>query len=496
MNNRLHLSSTLATAVLFLALVGAGGSVSLAQVPLGPTPLVPPPGQQEVIRDQFIVELKPGVARDAFIQAHGFVPLFRYILINGFAARMSQMAASRLAADSRVQSISPDLIVRAFPKPPSRGHGGGSGGSGGTTSCPDTSSAQNFPPQVPTGVQRVGAIDATGNSTDATGLNVPAAVIDTGIDLCHPDLKDNIKGGVNLVDTSGKPPMDDNGHGTHVAGIIGAAANSFGVVGVAPQASLYAVKVLAADGSGALSTVIKGLDWAAQNGMRVANLSLGAFDFSLGSSSLCSAVTNAVAAGVTVVVAAGNSAYEALFFTPANCRDSLTVSAFVDSDGHEGNQGTSFTISGIEQTDDTFANAFSNYSNYCWDLDGDGVCTASDKLLISFTAPGVQILSTMPTYSVTLNNPNGANKSLNYDYLTGTSMAAPHVAGLAARYLEKNPSAKPAEVRDGLTAVAKCYGGTAGSSDVLFPSEALTCSVPWPNDPDSAPEPLAHASGF
>src|SRR6266542_3770975 len=87
MNNRLHLSSTLATAVLFLALVGAGGSVSLAQVPLGPTPLVPPPGQQEVIRDQFIVELKPGVARDAFIQAHGFVPLFRYILINGFAAR-------------------------------------------------------------------------------------------------------------------------------------------------------------------------------------------------------------------------------------------------------------------------------------------------------------------------------------------------------------------------------------------------------------------------
>src|SRR5712692_7743669 len=99
MNSRLHLSSKLATAVLFLALVGAAGSISLAQVPLGPTPLAPPPGQQEVIRDQFIVELKPGVARDAVIQAHGLVPLFPYTLINGFAARMSQMAASRLAAD-------------------------------------------------------------------------------------------------------------------------------------------------------------------------------------------------------------------------------------------------------------------------------------------------------------------------------------------------------------------------------------------------------------
>jgi len=80
-------------------------------------------------------------------------------------------------------------------------------------------------------------------------------------------------------------------------------------------------------------------------------------------------------------------------------------------------------------------------------------------------------------------------------------MAAPHVAGLAARYLETNPSATPAQVRAGLTEVAKCYGGTnpptAGSlpSDVTFPG-ALTCSVPWPNDPDSAWEPLAHASGF
>src|SRR6266540_2488766 len=193
MNSRLHSSSKLATAILFLTLVGAGWSVSLAQVPLGPTPLAPPPGQQEVIRDQFIVELRPGVAGDAVIQAHGLVPLFRYTLINGFAARMSQMAANRLAADARIQSVSPDLIVRAFPKPSSPGHGGGTDGSGGTTSCPDTSSAQNPPQQVPTGVQRVGAIDpTTGTSTGATGSNIRAAVIDTGIDLCHPDLKDNI----------------------------------------------------------------------------------------------------------------------------------------------------------------------------------------------------------------------------------------------------------------------------------------------------------------
>lgn len=141
------------------------------------------------------------------------------------------------------------------------------------------------PEQVPTGVSRIGA-----SLAGTTGAGVPVAILDTGVDPCHPDLVGNLKGGVNLTAKGNKPPKDGHGHGTHVAGIIGAALNGFGVVGVAPEAWLYAVKVLGDDGSGSLSTMIKGLDWAVSNGMRVANLSLGALDLSLGSGPMCKAV--------------------------------------------------------------------------------------------------------------------------------------------------------------------------------------------------------------
>ncbi len=450
-----------------------------AQQLIGPTPLPPPPGVPEVIPGQFIVELRPGVNRDAFINEHRVAAFHHYTLINGFAARMSQTAADRLAADARVRSVHPDLVVRAFAKPSAPGGGGGNSGGGST--CPDTSSAMSDPQIVPTGISRIGASSA---STTGTGAGVKVAVIDTGIDLCHPDLKANLKGGVNLL--AKKPPTDDHGHGTHVAGIIGAVDNAFGVVGVAPQAALYAVKVLDKDGSGSLSTAIKGLDWAAKNQMKVANLSLGAFDFSLGSGPMCTAVANAVAAGVTVVAAAGNSAFEALYFTPANCPDSLTVSAFVDLNGIVGGDG-SVTINEILEYDDTFADSFSNYSDYCWDLDGNSQCSDADTLIVSLMAPGVEILSTLPTSSVTLNDPTSANKQLNYDTLTGTSMAAPHVAGAAALYCGANPGATPKQVRAELTTGGMCPDGTGGH---------ISCPEPWLDDYDSAWEPLLYVGSW
>jgi subtilisin family serine protease len=236
------------------------------------------------------------------------------------------------------------------------------------------------PQVVPTGVSRIGA-----NSTTATGLNVKVAVIDTGIDPCHPDL--NVEDGVSFVETE-TDYKDYHGHGTHVAGIIGAKDNGFGVVGVAPAVTLYAVKVLDKTGSGSFANVIAGIDWAAANNMHVANLSLGALGdflcvvFGLcGIGPECTAVANAVNAGVTVVVAAGNAADETLYYTPAHCPYSLTVTALADSDGIPGFSGSILRMGrGTKEYDDTFAETFSNWSDYCWDRNGNMVCDNKDSL--------------------------------------------------------------------------------------------------------------------
>ncbi len=325
-----------------LLLIGSLVSPAEAQQLIGPTPLPRPPGKPEVIPGQFIVELKPGVGRDAFIKEHRIAAFYLYGIIygiiHGFAARMSQRAADRLVGNMRVRSVSPDLVVHASPKPdspPGKKGDGGDGKAPNGGNCPDFSSNPDFDPcsnaeVAPTGVSRIGAAP---DPAKPTGAGVKVAVIDTGIDLCHPDLVSNYKGGKNFMTNGKKPPTDDNGHGTHVAGIIAAAANGFGVVGVAPEVDLYSVKVLNANGEGSLSTVIKGLEWAVQNKMRVANLSLSAIDFSLAMGPMCTAVANAAAAGVTVVAAAGNFISDAIAFTPANCVDSLTVSAFMDVNG-------------------------------------------------------------------------------------------------------------------------------------------------------------------
>src|SRR5262249_48794038 len=132
---------------------------------------------------------------------------------------------------------------------------------------------------------------------------VRVGVIDTGIDANHPDLHANVAGGYNAID-SGKPYFDDNGHGTHVSGTIAGARDGRGVVGVAPKAALYAIKVLNAEGSGYTSDIIKGIVWAANNHIQVVNMSLSA---PMGSIFERLAMQYAAARGVTIVAAAGNS---------------------------------------------------------------------------------------------------------------------------------------------------------------------------------------------
>jgi subtilisin family serine protease len=271
-----------------LFVVALGTEIAAAQSIVGSSRTAPP----SVIPGQYIVELQAGVATETVVRRHRLTPRAQWRIINGFAARMSDVTARRLAMDPLVKSVAPDLIVEASPPTTRR-------------RLPD------MPAICPIG------------ATPASAPGVKVAVIDSGIDDCHPELTGRVRGGVNVLNPS-RPPHDDHGHGTDVA-----AGMSWR--GIVPGVSLYAVKVLDATGKGALSDVISGIDWAARNGMHVANLSLGALDawcyyFGIcGASAECSAISNAAAAGMTVIVTAGQPKSETAFYTPANCADSVAL---------------------------------------------------------------------------------------------------------------------------------------------------------------------------
>ena len=226
-----------------------------------------------------------------------------------------------------------------------------------------------FAQLLPRGVNRVdGDLSSTVSGNGAGSVNVDIAIVDTGIQISHPDLNVYRQKSFVSYTTSAN---DDHGHGTHVAGIAAAKDNTIGVVGVAPGARLWAVKVLGSSGSGSVSTVIKGIDYVTDNAglIDIANLSLGC---ECPSTSLNTAISNSVKAGITYVVAAGNSGKNAASFSPANHPSVIAVSAIVDSDGKCGHSGTSTTYGG----DDRFA-SFSNYGS-----------------VIDIAAPGVSIYST------------------------------------------------------------------------------------------------------
>ncbi|MFC1716953.1 S8 family serine peptidase [Candidatus Poribacteria bacterium] len=234
--------------------------------------------------------------------------------------------------------------------------------------------------ETPWGVNRVNAPAAWGTSK---GAGVDVAILDTGIDYDHPDLDGNLVGGVNFSGTAADGNTnasywnDNYGHGTHCAGIVAAEDNATGVVGVAPDADLWAVKVLGDNGSGPVSDIIQGIEWCANNSIEVASMS-----FSGGYSASMDAACNAAyadGAGVLLVAAAGNY-YGGLVASPANFGAVIAVSALDSND-----QIARFSNIGQE---------------------------------IELTAPGVNINSTYV----------GGG----YTSKSGTSMACPHVSGVAA----------------------------------------------------------------
>jgi subtilisin family serine protease len=358
------------------------------------------------------------------------------VAVKGFSARLTRYQIRRLLADNRVAAVEPDVVVTTAEH--------------GQRRVSSLAYAATTTETTPTGVNR---IDAELNPrTNCSGVGV--AVIDTGIDLTHPDLY--VAGNVSFVRGS-KNGNDDNGHGTHVAGIVAAkTGDSRGVRGVAPNARLYAVKVLNSSGSGSLSQVLSGVNWVTQNaksrGIKVANMSLG---FQGTSSTLNITIANSVAAGVTYVVAAGNSASDAGGFSPANSPDAIAVSAVCDSDGKCGAYGPATSYG----ADDRFA-SFSNFG-----------------ATIEIAAPGVSICSTY--------------KKGGYATMSGTSMASPHVAGAAAQYLASYPTATPGEVRLALIAL-----GTAQSPVAPTPDSTGRLRGGFSGDPDTSAEPLLDAAGL
>lgn len=373
---------------------------------------------QHVIPGSYIVVFKDSVTNptevaDEMARLHGLSIEYTYTTaLKGFSATIPQARLDKISQDSRVQFISENRTVQIF--------------------------AQT----IPTGISRVKAPE---NSNKGSGVGV--AVIDTGIDLTHPDLQANIIANKSCIKGK-KTGNDDNGHGSHVAGTIAAVNNDIGVVGVAPQAKLVAVKVLNYNGSGTWASVICGVDWvtgnAATYNIKAANMSLGgggSSDNNCGNTNndaLHKAICKSTSAGVTYVVAAGNSTTNASTFVPAAYDDTvITVSALADSDGQPGGLGPTTSYG----ADDTFA-SFSNYGS-----------------VVDLGAPGVAIYSTW--------------KGGGYNTISGTSMATPHVAGSAALYIQSHPGVTWSQVRDGLKAVAETLGNGHTDPSGLHPEPVV-----------------------
>ena len=326
--------------------------------------------------------------------------------VQGFAAELSDSAVAALQADPDVALVATDPVVHA--------------------------SAGQVETSAPWGLDRIDqmwlTLDGQYHYT-ASGAGTSVYIVDTGINLTHTEFGGRAVTGVDYV-TSGGTATDCNGHGTHVAGIVGGAT-----FGVAKNARLVAVRVLDCSGSGEGSTVIAGLDWVAQQKSAspgtpmVVNMSLGGGAAPV----LDSAVARIVAAGVTVVVAAGNSTVDACTTSPARAPDAITVAATDASDN------------------------FASFSNY-------GAC-------VDIAAPGVSV----PSAYIGSNTATAT--------LSGTSMASPHVAGAAALYLSVNPAATPAQVTTALTSNAvggPIQGLPANTTARLLDVEFLAGSTPVP----------------
>src|SRR5215210_4375170 len=378
------------------------------------------PPQNAGEENRFIVVLEddvssPNDVADAHARRYGAAVTNVYShALNGYAAKVPEQALPGIRHDPRVAFVEHDSVQHAADQ------------------------------KLPTGINRIeGDLSSTkaGNGLDT--VNADIAVLDTGIQKDHPDL--NVAGGYNCTSSIRSNYGDGHGHGTHVAGIAAAKDGNTGVVGAAPGARLWAMKVLTDSGMGFTSWIICGIDRVTamntdanpDNNIEVANMSLSGS----GGDSTCNsffdpyhkAICNSTKAGVTYAVAAGNSNTDLKDSRPATYDQVLAVTAVSDFNGVPGGGAVATCRADV---DDTSAD-FSNFTTV-------GHTDANHTI----AAPGVCIESTW--------------KGSTYNTISGTSMASPHVAGTAALFKANNPTATPAQVmtalRDDAAAQPPSYG--------------------------------------
>ncbi len=373
-----------------------------------------------------IIKYREGVvAARAVIR--GVQPTFRYSLFRGAATRVRAGDIEALSREPSIERVYRDLPVHT---------------------CLDVSVPLVSVPRV--------------WEAGYTGRGIKVAVVDTGIDSAHPDFSGRIAATTYF---NGSSPADENGHGTHVAGILaGSGATSGGRYrGVAPEASLYIARVLDAHGDGLMSHVMAGIEWAVEQRVQVINLSLGGAGPCDGSDALSETCDAAVEAGYVVCVAAGNAGPGASTVGPPGCgRLVITVGASTDSDQVADFSGRGPTSDGRTKPDLLFP--------------GAGI--------ISCRARGTSIGRVIDDYHVET---------------SGTSMATPHAAGVAALLLEARANLSPAQLKDILmnTAVSLGLDGNAQGSGRADAYQAyLGQAGPTPPPPSpTPPSPPSSAEG-
>lgn len=335
------------------SLLFAGLLLGLAAAP--GTTLAAPPAKVKVL---ITFKKYPGKTQKTLVENNGGKISHQHVIVPTISAELTPAAITALSKHKDIDFIEPDGMVQAV----------------------DAELDSVW------GVKRIGSGFAHSSNPAINGAGINIAILDTGIDYTHADLAANYRGGYDFVNRD-NDPRDDNGHGTHVAGTIAAADNDTGVVGVAPKANIYALKVLDANGSGYFSNMIAALDWCVTNQVRIdiTNHSYG----SPGNpgSTVQQAFDNAYNFGILNIGAAGNNG------TSAGTEDNVIYPARFAS------------VLAVGATNGSDVRAYFS-------------CTGQN---VDVAAPGDYILSTVPG---------------GYAYYSGTSMACPHAVGTAALYLQ------------------------------------------------------------